>query len=159
MDRPITQADEQFMAIALRQAQAAADEGDVPVGAVIVHRGQIIGRGRNQRELLNDPTAHAEILAITAAAQALQSWRLVGCTLYVTLEPCVMCAGAIVNARIDRVVYGADDPKAGACQSLYQILADTRLNHRPAVAAGVLAAQSTELLQAFFKAQRAQGKK
>ena len=124
------QTDERFMRAALQEAAIAADEGDVPVGAVIVWQGQVIARGRNQRELLNDPTAHAEIIAITAAAEFRDSWRLTDCTLYVTLEPCLMCAGAIVNGRISRVVYGADDPKAGACRSLYQVLSDQRLNHQ-----------------------------
>ena len=124
------QADERFMRVALGEAAIAADEGDVPVGAAIVWQGQVIARGRNQRELLNDPTAHAEILAITAAAEFRDSWRLTDCTLYVTLEPCLMCAGAIINGRISRVVYGADDPKAGACGSLYQVLTDQRLHHQ-----------------------------
>ena len=108
-----------MMRQALREAEAALETGDVPVGAVIVHDGQIVGRGRNQRELLQDPTAHAEMIAITAAAEAVGSWRLISCTLYVTLEPCTMCAGAIVNGRIDRVVFGATDTKAGACGSVY----------------------------------------
>ena len=158
-DRPQAQLDGQFMGMALREAGAAADDGDVPVGAVIVHEGQVIARGRNQRELLGDPTAHAEILAITAAAEHVASWRLTGCTLYVTLEPCVMCAGAIVNARLDRVVYAASDPKAGACESLYEVLRDARLNHSPAVVAGVRAGESADLLRGFFQAQRALGKK
>ena len=146
--------DEAFMRQALRQARAAAEAGEVPIGAVIVYQNQIIGRGSNQRETLHDPTAHAEMIAITAAAEHLQSWRLTGCSLYVTLEPCVMCAGAITLARIDRLIFGADDPKAGACGSLYNIPADVRLNHRPAVTGGVLAAESTELLRNFFQGLR-----
>ncbi len=146
--------DEAFMRQALRQARAAGEAGEVPIGAVIVYQNQIIGRGSNQRETLHDPTAHAEMIAITAAADHLKSWRLTGCSLYVTLEPCVMCAGAISLARIDRLIFGADDPKAGACGSLYNIPADARLNHRPAVAAGVLAAESTELLRYFFQGLR-----
>jgi len=153
------QTDERFMRAALQEAAIAADEGDVPVGAVIVWQGQVIARGRNQRELLNDPTAHAEIIAITAAAEFRDSWRLTDCTLYVTLEPCLMCAGAIVNGRISRVVYGADDPKAGACRSLYEALSDQRLNHQAECVGGVLADEAADLLQQFFKAQRAMGKK
>jgi len=149
--------DEIFMRQALIEAQKAADAGEVPVGAVIVHAGQVIGRGHNQRESLQDPTAHAEMIAITAAAEFLRSWRLVGCTLYVTLEPCLMCAGAIVLARIDRLVYGAADPKAGACGSLYNVPQDPRLNHRVAVTAGVLAGESQELLKEFFRRLRNSG--
>jgi tRNA(adenine34) deaminase len=146
--------DETFMRQALRQARAAAEAGEVPIGAVIVHQNQIIGRGSNQRETLHDPTAHAEMIAITAAAEHLRSWRLTGCSLYVTLEPCVMCAGAISLARIDRLIFGADDPKGGACGSLYNVPADARLNHRPAVTSGVLAAESAELLREFFQGLR-----
>jgi tRNA(adenine34) deaminase len=153
------QTDERFMRVALQEAAMAAEEGDVPVGAVIIWQGQIIARGRNQRELLNDPTAHAEILAITAAAEFRESWRLTDCTLYVTLEPCLMCTGAMVNGRIRRVVYGADDPKAGACKSLYQVLSDQRLNHQAECVGGVLADEAADLLQQFFKAQRDMGKK
>jgi tRNA(adenine34) deaminase len=151
--------DEYFMRAAIDEAVAARDEGEVPVGAVVVHEGRVIGRGRNRREALQDPTAHAEMLAITAAAEALGTWRLDGCTLYVTLEPCPMCAGAIVQARIGRLVFGAADPKAGACISLYSIPTDERLNHRVAVAEPVLADQCGALLQSFFAAQRALGKK
>jgi len=142
------------MRAALREAMEAARKGEVPVGAVVVHGGRIIGRGHNQREMLKDPTAHAEMIAITQAAAALESWRLEDATLYVTLEPCLMCAGAIVNARIRRVVYGAADPKAGACGSLYQVGLDARLNHRFELTAGVLAAESTALLQEFFGKKR-----
>lgn len=151
--------DEQMMRAAIREAEAALDAGDVPVGAVVAHEGQIIGRGHNQREKLQDPTAHAEMIALTAAAAAMGSWRLTGCTLYVTLEPCTMCAGAIVLARIDRLVFGADDPKAGACGSLYNLVADERLNHRVPVDRGILADACSDLLRSFFTRQRAMGKK
>lgn len=148
-----------MMRQALAEAERALDSADVPVGAVVVHDGQIIGRGRNQREQLQDPTAHAEMIALTAAAAALGSWRLIGCTLYVTLEPCVMCAGALVNARLERLVYGTDDPKAGACGSLFDIVADPRLNHRVPTTRGVLAEECAQLLRDFFARQRALGKK
>ncbi len=151
--------DEQFMRQALREAEAALETEDVPVGAVVVHEGKIIGRGRNQREALRDPTAHAEMIALTAAAAALGSWRLVECTLYVTLEPCTMCAGALVLARMPRLVYGAEDPKAGACGSVYNIVEDGRLNHVVDVTRGVMAAEAADLLRAFFASQRAKGKK
>lgn len=151
--------DERFMSAALREAQAAMEAGDVPVGAVIVHGERIIGRGYNQRELMQDPTAHAEMIALTAAAAALNSWRLSGCTLYVTLEPCAMCAGALVLARIDRLVYGATDPKAGACGSIYNLVEDARLNHRVQVRRGVLEQECANVLRAFFAQQRAKGKK
>jgi tRNA(adenine34) deaminase len=142
------------MRAALREAGEAARRDEVPVGAVVVHGGRIIGRGFNQREMLKDPTAHAEMIAITQAAAALEGWRLEGATLYVTLEPCLMCAGAIVNARIPRVVFGAPDPKAGACGSLYQVGLDPRLNHRFEVTGGVLAAECAALLQEFFARKR-----
>jgi tRNA(adenine34) deaminase len=142
------------MRAALREAEEAARRDEVPVGAVVVHGGKIVGRGFNQREMLKDPTAHAEMIAITQAAAALEGWRLEGTTLYVTLEPCLMCAGAIVNARIPRVVFGASDPRAGACGSLYQVGLDARLNHRFEVASGVLAAECGSLLQAFFAKKR-----
>ena len=151
--------DERFMRLAIREAIAAAEAGDVPVGAVVVHQDRVIGRGANQRELLNDPTAHAEMIALTAASAQLESWQLEGCTLYVTLEPCAMCAGAIVLARVDRLVFGATDPKAGACVSLYTIPTDQRLNHCVAVEAGVLADECGSLLSGFFTRQRALGKK
>lgn len=151
--------DERFMLAAVAEARKAESADEVPIGAVVVHLGRIIGRGGNQRETLSDPTAHAEMIAITAAASELASWRLEGCTLYVTLEPCPMCAGAIVQARIPRLVYGAADPKAGACESLYQICSDKRLNHRAEVVSGVLAEECAELLQQFFARQRAMGKK
>jgi tRNA(adenine34) deaminase len=142
------------MGLALQEAREALAHDDVPVGAVAVCGGQVVGRAHNQRELLRDPTAHAEMLAITQAAEALRRWRLTGATLYVTLEPCTMCAGAMVLARIDRLVYGAKDPKAGAVESLYQALSDPRLNHRVAVTGGVLAEDCGEILQEFFRKRR-----
>ncbi|MCH7632994.1 MAG: tRNA adenosine(34) deaminase TadA [Planctomycetes bacterium] len=151
--------DERFMRSALAQAREALEDGDVPIGAVVVHNGRVIGRGHNQREKLNDPTAHAEMIALTAASSFLESWRLEGCTLYVTLEPCTMCAGAIVLARIARLVFGATDPKAGACVSLYNITTDERLNHRVELDQAILADECAVLLTEFFSAQRAKGKK
>lgn len=151
--------DVQFMRAALGEAVAALDGGDVPVGAVVTFGGRIIGRGHNQRERLRDPTAHAEMIALTAAAAHLQQWRLDECTLYVTLEPCTMCAGAIVLARVPRLVFGAPDPKTGACGSLYSIVTDSRLNHCVDVTGGVLADECGDLLRRFFAAQRALGKK
>lgn len=148
-----------FMRAALAEAQAAFDEDEVPIGAVIVHEGRVIAAAHNQRETLNDPTAHAEMIAITQAAEALQSWRLLECTLYVTLEPCPMCAGAIVQARVPIVIYGASDPKAGACETLYRITSDARLNHQSAVLGGVLHEECRGLLQQFFQQQRSLGKK
>jgi len=147
------------MRAALGEAESAAADCEVPVGSVVVHGGRIVGRGHNQRERLQDPTAHAEMIALTAAAAYLRSWRLDECTLYVTLEPCAMCAGAAVLGRIERLVFGAADPKAGACTSLYTIPTDDRLNHRVCVVSGVLADQCAGLLSAFFAAQRAAGKK
>lgn len=146
--------DQTMMQEALRLARMAADLGEVPVGAVVVRDGQVIGRGFNRRESWGDPTAHAEILAIREAARAVGGWRLTGCTLYVTLEPCAMCAGAIVLARLDRVVYGAADPKAGAVGSLMNLVQDERLNHRAEVVSGVEAESCGELLRAFFRARR-----
>ncbi len=146
--------DEAAMGEALIEARAAELHGDVPIGAVVVRDGEIIARRHNERQLTGDPTAHAEILAIRDAAAVVGHWRLVDCTLYVTLEPCVMCAGALVNARIGRVVYGATDPKAGAVASLYEVCADTRLNHRPPVDAGVRAAECSMVLKQFFAARR-----
>ena len=154
-----TSTDQNWMVAAIRQAVAAAEQDEVPVGAVIVHQDRIIGTGYNQREQLNDPTAHAEMIAITQAASVLQSWRLTGCTMYVTLEPCPMCAGAILQARLPRLVYGASDPKAGAVQSLFELLSDTRLNHQTTIVPGVLAEQCGLLLSDFFSEKRAQGKK
>ncbi|AKJ64737.1 tRNA adenosine(34) deaminase TadA [Kiritimatiella glycovorans] len=144
-----------YMRMALRQAQQAADEGEVPVGAVIALDGAILGRARNQTETLKDPTAHAEILAITQAAQAVGDWRLNGCTLYVTKEPCPMCAGAIVLARIPTVVWGADDPKRGGAVSQFTILQSTELNHRPEIRQGVMADECRAVLQVFFRKRRA----
>lgn len=157
--RAIAQDDERFMREALKEAAAAVSADEVPVGAVVVRDGRIIGRGHNQRERLADPTAHAEMIAITAAAGAVGDWRLVGCTMYVTLEPCVMCAGAIVLGRIERLVYGADEPKGGACGSLYTITSDPRSNHQVAITRGVLVDECARLLRDFFERQRAQGKK
>jgi tRNA(adenine34) deaminase len=146
-------------AIALAERASSIDE--VPIGCVVVDdlTGQVIGRGYNRRETDHDPTAHAEILALREAARNRGHWRLTDCTIVVTLEPCPMCAGAIVNARVPRLVYGADDPKAGAVRTLYQLCEDARLNHRVDVAPGVLAAQCAKLLQDFFKTQRLLGKK
>ena len=148
-----------FMREALRQAEIARSVNEVPVGAVIVLEGRLIGAAHNQREQLRDPTAHAEMLAITQAAEAVGDWRLEKCILYVTLEPCPMCAGAIVQARIPVVVYGATDPKAGAVSSLYQMLNDSRLNHRCEVVGGVLEQPCSSILTEFFQEKRAMGKK
>lgn len=150
---------EYWMKKALDQAIAAFDHDEVPVGAVIVHQERVIAEAWNQREMLKDPTAHAEMIAITQAAEVLGSWRLLDCTLYVTLEPCPMCAGAIVQSRIPCVIYGTADAKAGACHSLYQITSDLRLNHQCAVMGGVLQEDCRALLQQFFRQQRALGKK
>jgi tRNA(adenine34) deaminase len=141
---------EQWMQFALREAQRAFDDNEVPVGAIVVHENKIIGRGYNQIERLQDPTAHAEMIAITAAANHLVSRRLAECTLFVTLEPCPMCAGAIVQARIPTLVFGAFDPKAGACGTLFNIVQDARLNHQPHVISGVCDKESEELLKGFF---------
>lgn len=147
------------MEMALDEARTAADEEEVPVGAVIVSFEEgVIGRAHNQREQLTDPTAHAEMIALTQAAAALRSWRLEKCALYVTLEPCPMCAGAIVQARLPLVVYGCADPKAGACHTLYQITSDPRLNHRAQVVGGVLATECAAVLSAFFAARRRPGR-
>lgn len=149
-----TPSDERFMEAALAEAREAAAEGEVPVGAVIVWDGRIVGRGHNRVETAQDPTAHAEILAIGAAAQTVKTWRLDEATLYVTLEPCHMCAGASVLARIARIVYGARDPKAGACGSLAMVPQDLRLNHRIEVLPGVLADECGGILEAFFQSRR-----
>jgi len=154
----INEKDNQFMKLAIEQAGIAQENGDVPIGAVIIHNGQIIGKAYNQREQLQDPTAHAEIIALTQAAAAMESWRLEGCTMYVTLEPCPMCAGALVLARIDRLVYGCDDPKTGAVKSLYNIVTDGRLNHRIEVTSGVLADECSKILQDFFQKNRSEKK-
>jgi tRNA(adenine34) deaminase len=146
--------DESWMAEALAEARLAAAEGEVPIGAVVVFEDRIVGRGRNARERLRDPTAHAEILALREAARALDRWRLTGATIYATLEPCPMCAGALVNARIDRLVYAVPDPKAGAAGTLLDIPRDPRLNHRVEVTTGVLAQECGDLLKEFFRARR-----
>ena len=150
-----------WMSEAVALARGAMALGEVPIGCVVVHdpTGRVVGRGFNRRETDRDPTAHAEILAMREAGGALGHWRLVDCTLVVTLEPCPMCAGAIVNARVPRLVYGCDDPKAGAVRTLYQLCNDDRLNHRVEVTAGVLADECAELLRSFFRDQRALGKK
>ena len=147
------------MKLALQEAELALVEDEVPVGAVIVHGDRVIASAHNQREKLHDPTAHAEMIAITQAAEALRSWRLDDSTLYVTLEPCLMCAGAILQARIPTLVYGAADPKAGAVHTLYRLLDDRRLNHRSMVVSGVLAGPCSEILTRFFQEQRKMGKK
>jgi tRNA(adenine34) deaminase len=147
--------DEESMRRALDEARLADAAGDVPIGAVVLDAaGVVIGEGHNQRESLADPTAHAEVMAIRAAARQRGTWRLDGCSVVVTLEPCTMCAGAIVLARIDRLVYGATDPKAGAVGSLWDVVRDRRLNHRPEVVSGVLAAECGELLRTWFEAKR-----
>jgi tRNA(adenine34) deaminase len=148
-----------FMQLALDEARAALKENEVPVGAVIVHEERVIARAHNQREQLRDPTAHAEMIAITQAAASLDSWRLEGCTLYVTLEPCPMCAGAALQARIPTVVYGAADAKAGAVRTLYQLLDDPRLNHRCLIVPSVMADACARILSEFFQKQREMGKK
>ena len=146
--------DEYFMRLALREAERALEHDDVPIGAVIVHEGEVIASARNERELRGDPTAHAEVLALREASAHLGTWRLLDTILYVTLEPCAMCAGAIVLARVPRVVYAAEDPKAGAAGSVLDVLAEPRLNHRPDVARGLLAGEAAELLRAFFATRR-----
>ena len=143
-----------FMKLALEQAEQAFAAGEVPVGAVIAHRGRVIAAAHNQREQLRDPTAHAEMIAITQAAESLTSWRLAECVLYVTLEPCPMCAGATLNARVPTVVYGAADPKAGAVKSVFKLLSDARLNHRSEVIEGIMADQCGEILSRFFRSRR-----
>jgi len=149
--------DERWMESALREAELAYKRKEVPVGAVVVHKGRIIGRGYNQIEMLRDPTAHAEMIAITAGTMRLEDRRLEDCTLYVTLEPCPMCAGAIVLARIPRLVYGASDPKAGACGTIYNIVQDERLNHRVELARGVLEERCSSILKDFFEKVRSNG--
>jgi tRNA(adenine34) deaminase len=149
--------DEAGMRAALGEARQAARADEVPVGCVVVHDGTIVGRGHNQTESLQDATAHAEILAIGAASNALGTWRLLDCTLYVTLEPCAMCAGAMVLARVGRLVYGAIDPKAGACGSVLDVIGEPRLNHRVQVTPGVLAEECGDLLRGFFQRKRREG--
>lgn len=142
------------MRLALREASRALEHDDIPVGAVVVKEGEVIGTGHNEREVRADPTAHAEMIALRDAARALGSWRVLDSVLYVTLEPCAMCAGAIVLARVPRVVYGTADPKAGAAGSVLDVLAEPRLNHRPAVERGLLASESADLLRSFFASKR-----
>ena len=154
MDAMTPAADEEWMRRALAQAREAVGHGDVPIGAVVVHDGRVIGSGHNERERLQDPSAHAEVLALREAAAAIGSWRVLDSTLYVTLEPCAMCAGAIVLSRIPRVVYGTSDPKAGAAGSVMDVTGDPRLNHRPQVVGGVLAGECGDLLRAFFADRR-----
>ena len=151
---PADGVEEKLMAEALRLASRAAEAGEVPVGAVIIHGGQVIARAHNQVEMLHDATAHAEMIAITQAAAALENWRLEGAEIYVTLEPCPMCAGALVNSRVSRIVYGADDPIAGACGSVFNIVNEKRLNHRIPVVKGVLGERCGEILKSFFRSRR-----
>ncbi len=146
--------DEYFMRLALREAERALEHEDVPIGAVLVRDGELVAAAHNERELRQDPTAHAEVIALREAARLEGSWRLLDTVLYVTLEPCAMCAGAIVLARVPRVVYGASDPKAGACGSVLDVLGEPRLNHRPEVAGGLLAAECGEMLSEFFASRR-----
>ncbi len=151
---PILKMHELWMGRALKEAEKAYEIGEVPVGAVVVQGDRIIGKGYNQTESLHDPTAHAEMIAITAAANALHSWRLEGCSLYVTLEPCAMCAGAIVLGRIEKLIFGASDPKAGACSSLRNIVQDDRLNHQVEMISGILSDASSAMLKSFFRELR-----
>jgi tRNA(adenine34) deaminase len=146
--------DEYYMRLALREAERALEHDDVPVGAVVVHDGEVIGAGHNERELRQDPSAHAEMIALREAARALGSWRVLDSVLYVTLEPCAMCAGAIVLARVPRVVFGTADPKAGAAGSVLNVLAEPRFNHRPEVTGGLLATEAAALLVDFFAPRR-----
>ena len=153
-DEPTVASDEEYMRLALEEAEAAAAEGEVPIGAVAVCDGRVVARAHNRREGDADPSAHAEFTAMVAASRALGRWRLTGCTVYVTLEPCQMCAGLMVNARVDRCVYGAADPKGGAVGTLFDVSHDERLNHEFEVTGGVLADEAAELLRAFFRARR-----
>jgi tRNA(adenine34) deaminase len=146
--------DEHFMRLAVREAERALEHDDVPIGCVVAREGEVLAAAGNERELRGDPTAHAEILALREAGRALGTWRLTDTVVYVTLEPCAMCAGALVLARVPRVVYGAVDPKAGAAGSVFDVLSEPRLNHRPDVAGGLLAGESSELLRAFFESRR-----
>jgi tRNA(adenine34) deaminase len=146
--------EEYFMRLALREATRALDHDDVPIGAVVVRGGEVIGAGHNEREVRADPTAHAEMIALREAARAVGSWRVLDAVMYVTLEPCAMCAGAIVLARIPRIVFGATDPKAGAAGSVLDVLGEPRLNHRPQVEGGLLAGESADLLRSFFGPRR-----
>lgn len=153
-DEPTVASDEEYMRLALEEAEAAAAEGEVPIGAVVLCDGRVVARAHNRREGDADPSAHAEFTAMVAASRALGRWRLTGCTVYVTLEPCLMCAGLMVNARVDRCVYGAADPKGGAVGTLFDVSHDERLNHEFEVTGGVLADEAAELLRAFFRARR-----
>ena len=146
--------DEYFMRLALREAERAVEHDDIPVGSIVVRDGEVIGSGHNEREIRADPTAHAELIALRDAARTLGSWRVLDSVLYVTLEPCTMCAGAIVLARIPRIVFGTIDPKAGAAGSVLDVLAEPRLNHRPQVESGLLAEDCADLLRAFFGSRR-----
>jgi tRNA(adenine34) deaminase len=146
--------DDYFMRMALREAERALEHDDVPIGAVVVREGEVVGTGHNERELRQDPTAHAEMMALRESARAAGSWRVLDTVIYVTLEPCAMCAGAIVLARVPRVVFGAADPKAGACGSVLDVLGEPRLNHRPTVGGGLLGEECSGLLSAFFAARR-----
>ncbi len=154
MNSHLLRRDEYFMRLALREATRALQHDDIPVGAIVVHDGEVIGSGHNERELRCDPTAHAEVIALRDAARTLGSWRVLESVLYVTLEPCAMCAGAIVLARIPRVVFGTRDPKTGAAGSVLDVLAEPRLNHRPQVQAGLLAGECADLLRLFFASRR-----
>jgi len=153
-DQATCRFDLEMMRICLKLAAQAGSQGEVPVGALVVHEGRILAEGHNLCEQLHDPTAHAERLVLTAAGQARRSWRLDGCTLYSTLEPCVMCAGAILQSRIDRLVYGADDSKAGACRSLYRVTDDPRMNHQVSVTSGLMRELCAETLANFFRVRR-----
>jgi len=146
--------DEHYMRLALREADRAAEHGDVPVGAIVVLDSEVIATGRNERELRGDPTAHAEIIALREASEKIGGWRLLDTVLYVTLEPCAMCAGAIVLARVPRVIYATTDPKAGAAGSVFDVLAEPRLNHRPDVAAGLFAEEAADQLRSYFAQRR-----
>jgi tRNA(adenine34) deaminase len=146
--------DDYFMRLAMREAQLALEHEDVPIGAVLVRDGEVVAAAHNERELRQDPTAHAEIVVLRQAARAAGSWRVLDAVMYVTLEPCAMCAGAIVLARVPRVVFGATDPKAGACGSVLDVLGEPRLNHRPEVAGGLLARECGEMISAFFASRR-----
>jgi tRNA(adenine34) deaminase len=150
----VSSTDERFQRLALAEAAKAIDHDDVPIGAVVVHDDHALASAHNERELRGDPTAHAEIIALSAAAEVVGSWRLDGTTMYVTLEPCTMCAGALVLARVDRLVYGPQDPRAGAALSLYNVVQDPRLNHSLEVTSDVLAEESTALIRRFFEARR-----
>jgi tRNA(adenine34) deaminase len=154
MSGPFFPRDEYFMRLALREAERALEHHDVPVGCVIAHEGEVVAAAPNERELRGDPTAHAEVLALREASSRLGTWRLSGAVLYVTLEPCAMCAGAVVLGRVARVVYGATDAKAGAAGSVLDVLSEPRLNHRPVVAGGLLADESAALLRVFFESRR-----